>query len=295
MERREGDIDSRRGKMLASIRLFATRTRHLPLLDLCDWLWNLLRPPYQALFKAAHGDIAVSMGGVRVRIPGEFAAFYWENYETEAFHQVVGWIRENPQGLVLDVGCADGAFSATALVASETASVVAFDSDLASLAATRRFCRYAKGDRLQTVYGFITDTSSIETQTLAGTVRQTDGFLRKMASCGNPRPRRYVNIATADDRDIPSNTLDSLLAGHPPRPILIKCDVEGAEMLVLEGSRMLLTSRHPALLLSIHPEMLPDYGYVKDDVSTFLRECGYAIDVIAIGHEEHWWCRKGTP
>src|SRR5580658_10900980 len=101
MERREGDIDSRRGKMLASIRLFATRTRHLPLLGQCDWLWNLLRPPYQALFKAAHGDIAVSMGGVRVRIPSEFAAFYWENYETEAFHQVVGWIRENPQGLVL--------------------------------------------------------------------------------------------------------------------------------------------------------------------------------------------------
>src|SRR5271170_3504209 len=80
----------------------------------------------------------------------------------------------------------------------------------------------------------------------------------------------------------------------PARPILIKCDVEGAELMVLDGARHLLTSHHPALLLSVHHSMLPDYESIKEDVAKFLEALGYIIDIVSIDHEEHWWCRWRT-
>jgi len=276
---------------LSSIRHFAQRVRHLPILERCDWLWNTVRVPYQTLLDVGGSGVGVLMGGVRVQIPAEFAGGYWENYEPEVFRQAVNWIRANPEGLVLDLGCAVGVFSAAALFASGSSNVVAFDSDLASVVATRRFCRHAKGGRLQTVYGFVTDTSSVEDQILAGAIRQTDRFLHEASLSGKPGTTQYVNIATTKDKNVPRNTLDALFSGSPPRPILIKCDVEGAELLVLHGAQKLLTSHHPTLLLSVHPSILPDYGYVKEDVAKFLHEFGYTIDVISIDHEEHWWCR----
>lgn len=231
------------------------------------------------------------MGGVKVQIPAEFAAIYWENYEPEVVRQAVNWIRKNPEGLFLDLGCAVGAFSATALFASKTSTVVAFDSDLSSLVATRRFCQHAKGGRLQVVYGFVANLSSVQNHTLAEAIGQTDRLLHETTLSGDFGTTRYVNIGSTDEASIPYNTLDALLSGSPPRPILIKCDVEGAEMLVLHGARKLLTSHHPALLLSIHPSILPEYGYTQDDVAEFLLEFGYTVDVISIDHEEHWWCR----
>ena len=142
------------------------------------------------------------------------------------------------------------------------------------------------------MYGFVTNASSLENQTLAGAINQTDRLLHETPLSGDPGTTQYVNIATTDDESIPRNTLDVLLSGSPRRPMLIKCDVEGAELLVLHGARKLLTSHHPTLLLSVHPRILPDYGYVKDDVAEFLREFGYTVDVISIDHEEHWWCRR---
>jgi hypothetical protein len=128
-----GDRSEER-KLLSSIRHLAQRVRHQPALERYDWLWNAARKPYRALFSVG-GCVGVSMGGVTVKMPAEFAAFNWESYEPEAFQEAALWIRDNPNGLILDVGSAVGGFSALALFASETSEVVAFDSDLGSLVA----------------------------------------------------------------------------------------------------------------------------------------------------------------
>lgn len=283
-------LSSLRENLLSSLRPLAQRIRHLPVLERCNWLWNAVRAPYSALFNGG-GKVKVVMGGVEVQIPTEFAAFNWETYEPETFLHAANWIRENPDGLVLDLGCATGAFSAAALFASETSKVVAFDSDLASLVATRRFCENATGGRLQVVYGFVADKNSAEGLNLAEAVRRTDGLLRETPLSGDPGTTRYVNISTTEDKDIPCWTLDALLSESQPGAVLIKCDVEGAEMLVLQGAREFISSHRPTLLLSVHPEMLSEYGYSREDVGQFLCEFGYTVDVISIDHEEHWWCR----
>src|SRR4029077_12887077 len=86
--------------------------------------------------------------------------------------------------------------------------------------------------------------------------------------------------------------LDDLFANNVPekRPILIKCDVEGAELLVLLGGETLLRRVHPDLLLSIHPTALPSYGHSKNEIEGFLKHLGYEIRCLAVDHEEHWWC-----
>ncbi len=59
---------------------------------------------------------------------------------------------------------------------------------------------------------------------------------------------------------------------------------------MLEGARRLLQRNAPPLLLSVHPPALPFYGGTVDAVRNFLVELGYEIDILAVDHEEHWWC-----
>jgi hypothetical protein len=94
---------------------------------------------------------------------------------------------------------------------------------------------------------------------------------------------------------IPPNTIDDLFladATSADRPILLKCDIEGAELLMLRGARRFLERCSPQLLLSVHPSALPQYKHTSEDVGQFLAEVGYEVDLLAIDHEEHWWCSR---
>jgi len=71
-------------------------------------------------------------------------------------------------------------------------------------------------------------------------------------------------------------TLDTYCAETGARPDLVKIDVEGAEMLVLQGARKLLSESHPGLIVAVHPYWLP-----RDQSPARLRELlraqGYAV------------------
>jgi len=213
----------------------------------------------------------------------------WDNYEPETIQPAVDWARKSHHGLFLDIGSAMGIFSAVILFANPDTEVIAFDSDLASLVATRRFCKYGKGS-LRTIFGFVSDAGS--GKTLSEAQAQSDLVLLRDNPSGDAGTTKFVCLNDSADRDIPRNTLDDLLRDEKlaSRPILIKCDVEGAEQLVLQGAQKLLAQYHPTLLLSVHPPALPQYGHTRESVFAFLQELGYGITVLAIDHEEHWWC-----
>jgi hypothetical protein len=112
---------------------------------------------------------------------------------------------------------------------------------------------------------------------------------------GRPEEVHYICLDSAVvETAIPRHSLDNLIPSGESTtvPILIKCDVEGAELLVLKSAERLLAERHPALLLSVHPPTLPNYGATKEDVRSFLSGHGYDISIVAVDHEEHWWCVK---
>jgi FkbM family methyltransferase len=71
-------------------------------------------------------------------------------------------------------------------------------------------------------------------------------------------------------------TVDGFCEAHNITPDLIKIDVEGAEILVLEGARQTLIKKRPALILAVHPWWLPE-GRTVNEIQELLRAVGYSI------------------
>jgi FkbM family methyltransferase len=280
---------------MSAIRKVARIIRHAPGIENAEGMWNVLRKPYHQLLNLNGGGVPVVIGGhCAVRIPPEFSgALAWEDYEPETTAALVKWIKEHSRCLILDIGCAIGVFSIVSLFASDTAEVIAFDADLASLKATQRVCHYASGDRLRLVYGFVSN-NHVSSLPLNAAIANTQSVLSASSLTGDPGTNIYTCIESQAEQTIPTHTLDELLltAARHDRPILLKCDIEGAEFLALQGAKKLLEQFSPDLLLSIHPAALPGYGHSVLEVRQFLEALGYHIQILAIDYEEHWWCQK---
>ncbi len=67
---------------------------------------------------------------------------------------------------------------------------------------------------------------------------------------------------------------------------LIKIDVEGAELDVLQGMRELLDNCYPALLIEVHFEGLTQFDHTSTELLDFVRSFGYVIEPI--------WSQEGT-
>jgi FkbM family methyltransferase len=264
----------------------ARRVRHLPVLKNADWLWDAVRWQYRRLLAAGGNGVKVMVGGIApVRIPSEFIGSSWDTFEPEAVAAFHAWVSGNPDCLILDAGSSIGIFSAIALFANPSCRVVAFDSDLASLAAALRMCSHASGQRLEVVNCLLTDSAG--TVVLSDAVSDTRDALKDFDGTST----QYICLTDAGIDSIPLYRIDDLLPdGVGCRKVLLKCDVEGAELLVLRGAEGLLRRDKPTLLVSVHPPALPSYGHSPADVRSFLTALGYSIRVLAIDHEEHWWC-----
>jgi FkbM family methyltransferase len=80
-------------------------------------------------------------------------------------------------------------------------------------------------------------------------------------------------------------TLDELVQDRGYlRPALVKIDVQGAEMLVLEGASNILTVAGPALFIELHEEGLNMFGTSVSAILDRLAERGY---------EAYWLMRTG--
>jgi FkbM family methyltransferase len=67
-------------------------------------------------------------------------------------------------------------------------------------------------------------------------------------------PSAYPRESTIQ---VHSVSLDRFCKENSVYPALVKIDVEGAELLVLQGSKRLLDQRRPAFLIAVHPGWLP--------------------------------------
>lgn len=229
--------------------------------------------------------------GITLHVPTYFATSAWSGYEVAAMRSSLRWLRANADSTFVDVGCSVAIYSLMALNASPRARVLAIDPDRVSLMTTAEFCRFADTSRLSLVQGFVADTGS-PGASLAGALRATQQMLGATRLRSDPTAVRYLRLdSPVPGEAIPRYTLDELLAGHAPeRPMLVKIDIEGAELLALRGAGRLLRERRPSLLLSVHPQFLPSFGHTVGDVSALLGGQGYSWTVLASDHEEHWWC-----
>jgi len=81
-------------------------------------------------------------------------------------------------------------------------------------------------------------------------------------------------------------TLDDLVRDQRGlRPALVKIDVQGAEMLVLDGATDILSTAAPALFVELHEEGLARFGTSVSAILDRLSECGY---------DAYWLMRTGA-
>ena len=260
------------------------------------WLRGLLRAPYHRFLGMTSAGLPLAIGGLMpVRVPVQFCARELESYERESVVAIHNWVSKNTGGVFVDVGCSFGYFSCAVLFADPTVEVIAVDADLPSLAVTRFVCSHATGveTRLQ-LYRTLIGSDSDRNETMVAVRQLTTNQLSDPTLKVDPAATNYVNLDTKIDMaELPRISLDRFLLAsmqESRRPWLIKCDVEGAEQIVLEGARKVMRDFKPTLLLSIHPPYLPRFGGSPEQIRELLTTHGYKIDVIGIDHEEHWLC-----
>jgi len=75
---------------------------------------------------------------------------------------------------------------------------------------------------------------------------------------------------------VPAVTLDDLVAEAGPRSVsLVKIDVQGAEMLVLEGAKRMLGKMRPPLFVEVDDRNLVDMGSSAHALVAHLEQAGY--------------------
>jgi FkbM family methyltransferase len=154
--------------------------------------------------------------------------------------------------VVYDVGANAGYY---ALLASRLVGprgrVVAFEPEPRNAAFLREHVR-------------LNDAANVEVvEAAAGDTAGERGFARRGTGRGRLDERGELRVRVV--------RLDDCIAGGMPTPSLIKIDVEGGELAVLEGAAQLLAGTRPVLLLSTHARA------VHDACCRRLRELGYLL------------------
>jgi len=97
-----------------------------------------------------------------------------------------------------------------------------------------------------------------------------------------------INLARTNAREsditVTVERFDTLAQSQSiPVPSLVKMDVEGAELEVLQGMEDLVKNHHPSFVIELHPQFLPQFGASVDDVVHWLETRGYHLTAIDAG------------
>lgn len=209
---------------------------------------------------------------------------WWEATRLAAMATVIG-----PSSIVWDVGAEEGDFPA--LWAKWGAQVVLAEPNpkvWPNVAAIWRANDLP--DPLLCWPGFLADKVN-------GQPREYLGTSPWPASAAGPVIGDHGFCRVEERPDLPTSTIDALVADGVPAPTVLTMDVEGAELLVLCGAAATLRKHRPDVFVSVHPEfMAHHYGVTNgvEAVRAFMANHGYPYDehqFLCIDHEHHWWFR----
>lgn len=98
--------------------------------------------------------------------------------------------------------------------------------------------------------------------------------------------RTHMNAGASPDVSVtvPTLTIDEFCASQPARRVrLMKCDVEGAELLVFRGATQTIDTWRPVVFCEINAEHCARYGYGMRDVFDFFTVRSYHTFIVKDG------------
>ena len=191
-----------------------------------------------------------------------YRALYWhrthEPVETEIFRKLV-----RPGDVVLDVGANIGWYTTLAAKLVGNGKVFAFEPIDVIANELRQNVSLNKLDNVTVEQMALTDSSGTGDIWLVDTNWGLSSLRRPNAG---PSTSYSVGLKTLDDW-AREKCIESIA--------LIKCDIEGAEMLFLKGATVTIHRFRPLMLLELNPEALHNFGFKPCDLLRLLSELRY--------------------
>ncbi len=242
-----------------------------------EWL---LRHPHLllgVLFRLERGDLVVSPAGpagLRFRMKLRWqahTAYVIGSYEPEFMDALRRHIR--PGDTCLDVGGNLGYYCMVmARLTGSGGRVISFEPIAENQAVLRENIALNGMDNVE-----VADIALGATPGVMSLIRGEAG-----AVSATPSVRGYAVEGAQSSVEVRVDTLDAFLEHRSCRPSVIKIDVEGAEMEVLQGAVKTLRAARPAVLLEVHGWDDESSGTVRG----FFSPLGYQVSLIGTrGHE----------
>lgn len=224
-----------------------------------------------------------STGTVRITISGIDSVFLIDTkseYQRFAESELMGerpvlkdFLDNIAEGdIVYDIGANVGTYTCFAAALTKDKETVAFEPVKSNRQRLRD--NLSVNDRGARIEGLaLSDT--VDKVALSGDETQGAGNMAIQTNTDK------ANVHTA------SSTIDILTAdGDLPSPDIIKLDVEGHEMRVLEGAEQTLESDSCRVIYcEVHPQRMKNYGDNPDDLISFLKEKGYETTTLKEGEQ----------
>lgn len=185
-------------------------------------------------------------------------------------------------GTCIDVGAEYGLYTvAMAAAAGPTGTVHAVEPQPDAHAAMARTVRLAGLDdrvvRHARALGATAGRATLSVPMRRGLPVHGRAFLTVGAHDGGPNDEEFDE---SREVEVEVTTLDELAEAVGLRRLdLLKADVEGAELQVLQGGAATIERFRPVVQLEIEEPHLAKYGVAVDDVTGFLADRGYTMSV----------------
>jgi len=271
--------------MLEALHRTGSRIRNSAVLRRQTWLWRRVEPLWIALFERAstqHGFLT-HLNGDALRLTYEYAARYDRAdrgvYEPIFYNAFVREIRAGMQ--VLDIGGHVGFFAlGAALRSGREGHVHVFEPTPETIRVLKRHIELnGWTDRITVFPGVMADKDGEMTFYSHGSSMASSLSRANTVDLNPERPKQATVLS------VPAVTLDSYCRKNGIRPDVIKIDVEGAELLVLQGGRQTLMQSRPIVLCEVHTRHLANCGGSVEQFDACVRELGYSSQALDTPNE----------
>ena len=242
---------------------------------------RLVKPIFQQMLGRREGGLrSVLPGGEILMVSPAFRHVTWNTDEYAAFRAAV-----RSEDVVLEAGSNVGAYTMLFATWIDTGGhVYAFEPDpMAYRGLQQHLALNGLADRVTSVCAAITDDSTTH---LRFALFESSGISR-MA-----REREEPGTAI---EEVPAWSIDRYCRSRSITPVVIKIDVEGAELAALRGARATIAAAGSRLQLFVemHPQLWPAFGITAADIEGECRAQGLIAERLD-GTTTDLWTLEGV-